>query len=670
MKVRKDENYKEYYEINEIIYKGAHSTIYKGMDKKSCEFRAIKIINLNIIEKEFSKKYNKSEVKNKIKDYIDGIIYEFEKMNECSYNNINSVKYYELFINKNEIILIMELCDNNILNILIENKKGFTPKEIYKIMRQLNNTFKLVSKKDLLLKNFEIENILIKYKDNKKFIIKLSNYLTSSNSKIFCELNKKNTSRTLEENEIVENNRDNLLNIGIILYRLFFIQSPLKEKNKIQFKKLEKTGDKDLDDLIQNLLLKDKIILFNWENYFNHPFFIKDYIKIVYKINENDEKIKLFGDKFIENNFNLKNKIKIIHETKEYEFQQFFDVKNIHKNDNNILKIKLKGINELINISYMFDECESLLSILYFSNWNSSKINNMKCMFNRCKNLISLFDISNLNTSQVRNMSFLFSRCKSLISLPDISIWDTSKVFNMSYMFYRCKSLESLADISKWNLSNVIYKTNMFNRCKKLSIIPKIQIKENKSAFRSDLKIIVIGSSGTDKTQFVNRWTKNIFSDTYKATIVSEFGFKIFEYGENLYRIQLWDLAGQDKNAMVTKIFAKDANGVVVMNDATNIQLREQAIKWKNSVDDVVKFIDGKELPCILVENKLDLLPNGEHYDPSFEEFYKNNGFTKGFRVSSKTGENVDDEAMKFLIKNIIKRNEIYQEKTDDIDEN
>ena len=209
----------------------------------------------------------------------------------------------------------------------------------------------------------------------------------------------------------------------------------------------------------------------------------------------------------------------------------------------------------------------------------------------------------------------------------------------------------------------------MLSRCKKLSIIPKIQIKENKIAFRSDLKIIIIGSSGTDKTQFVNRWTKNIFSDTYKATIVSEFGFKIFEYGENLYRIQLWDLAGQDKNAMVTKIFAKDANGVVVMSDATNIQLREQAIKWKNSVDDVVKFIDGKELPCILVENKLDLLPNGEHYDPSFEEFYKNNGFTKGFRVSSKTGENVD-EAMKFLIKNIIKRNEIYQEKTDDIDEN
>ena len=95
-------------------------------------------------------------------------------------------------------------------------------------------------------------------------------------------------------------------------------------------------------------------------------------------------------------------------------------------------------------------------------------------------------------------------------------------------------------------------------------------------SYRSDLKIIVIGTSGTGKTSYVNKWTKNLFSDTYKATIVSEFGFKIFEEQGKLYRIQLWDLAGQDKNAMVTKIFAKDAHGCIVMADASNAETRQE----------------------------------------------------------------------------------------------
>jgi Ras-related protein Rab-7L1 len=88
-------------------------------------------------------------------------------------------------------------------------------------------------------------------------------------------------------------------------------------------------------------------------------------------------------------------------------------------------------------------------------------------------------------------------------------------------------------------------------------------------SIRSDLKIIVIGSSGAGKTSYVNKWTKNIFLEEYKATIVSEFGFKVFENEGKLYRIQLWDLAGQDKNSSVTKIFAKDSHGCIIVSDAT-----------------------------------------------------------------------------------------------------
>jgi len=95
-------------------------------------------------------------------------------------------------------------------------------------------------------------------------------------------------------------------------------------------------------------------------------------------------------------------------------------------------------------------------------------------------------------------------------------------------------------------------------------------------SIRSDLKIIVIGSSGTGKTSYVNKWTKNIFLEEYKATIVSEFGFKVFEHEGKLYRIQLWDLAGEDKNSTVTKIFAKDSHGCIILCDATKSSTLEE----------------------------------------------------------------------------------------------
>ena len=186
--------------------------------------------------------------------------------------------------------------------------------------------------------------------------------------------------------------------------------------------------------------------------------------------------------------------------------------------------------------------------------------------------------------------------------------------------------------------------------------------------FRSDLKIIVIGNAGTGKTSFVNKWTKNIFNEAYKATIVSEFGFKIFEDNGTLYRIQLWDLAGMDQNAMVTKIFAKDAHGCIIMSDSTNRQTREETLKWKKSVDEEAVFIDGGKLPCVLVENKIDLLPDDEKMkdDPELKSFAEINGFIGCFRSSAKEGINIA-EAMEFLIKGVIKRLEAQAEKGNDV---
>ena len=88
--------------------------------------------------------------------------------------------------------------------------------------------------------------------------------------------------------------------------------------------------------------------------------------------------------------------------------------------------------------------------------------------------------------------------------------------------------------------------------------------------------------------------------------------------------------------------------------------------KWKSSVDEAATFLDGGKLPCLLVENKVDLLDNPEAEDPSLQEFAQGNEFCGCFRTSAKTGQNIS-ESMEYLIKTIIKRMEDMASKGNEV---
>ena len=172
----------------------------------------------------------------------------------------------------------------------------------------------------------------------------------------------------------------------------------------------------------------------------------------------------------------------------------------------------------------------------------------------------------------------------------------------------------------------------------------------------SELKIIVIGNSNTGKTSFVNKWTKGTFTDNYKATVVSEFSFKVFQFKDKYYRIQLWDLAGQDKNTHITKIFSKNSHGCIVLCDITNKETLNDTLKRKESVDESTRFIDGDIIPSVLVQNKIDLVDEESLKDEEdIKKFAEDNKYIGYFRTSVKMGVGVD-ECMEFLITNILER--------------
>ena len=150
-----------------------------------------------------------------------------------------------------------------------------------------------------------------------------------------------------------------------------------------------------------------------------------------------DKKLRLFGDDFINNNIN---KCKIIYQDEEYNLTKYLEDIDQEYNSDEIITIKLKGYNNVNNMSYMFYDCNNLSSLPDLSKWNTSNVNDMSYMFYNCNNLSSLPDLSKWNTSNVNNMSYMFGDCNNLSSLPDLSKWNTSNVNNMSGMFYDCKS--------------------------------------------------------------------------------------------------------------------------------------------------------------------------------------------------------------------------------------
>ena len=249
-----------------------------------------------------------------------------------------------------------------------------------------------------------------------------------------------------------------------------------KEAMKLDniYKEIIKNKDniiKEYEDKLKKLKEENKNNIQKFEQYLKilekRISFVNNEITIIYKINKNENFVKIFDEDFVKAK---KDFCKILYEGKEYELQENFNVENINKNSE-LLEIKLK-IGKITNLYSMFYQCTSLLYLPDISKYDTSGITGMNDMFSNCSSLLFLPDISNWNTSKVEKFGEMFDNCTSLTFLPDISKWDTSNAIKMNYMFRNCKSLLYLPEISKWNINKVKEKKDMFKGCDESLIIP------------------------------------------------------------------------------------------------------------------------------------------------------------------------------------------------------
>ena len=292
--MKKKDDYTKYYTNLIEIGKGGLAYIYKVEDKITKKEKALKLLDINLIKQYVMGIIGKEPSEKDMMPYLNNFYNEFKYMEILQEKgNENVVILYEYFETKKEFAIVMELCDCNLFDYLSEKKNECSSEEIYYILNQLNNSFEIMHKNQILHRALRPENILIKYKNENKneFTVKLK--LTEDCCTLKDYTNNLSPLKILENcriyaPEILEGNKYNeksdLWSIGILIYFLKFKEYPFKGKSKTDILKkikeskneLKKANNPDLNDLIEKLLVIEPEQRLTWEKYFNHSFFIKN----------------------------------------------------------------------------------------------------------------------------------------------------------------------------------------------------------------------------------------------------------------------------------------------------------------------------------------------------------------------------------------------------------
>ena len=152
------------------------------------------------------------------------------------------------------------------------------------------------------------------------------------------------------------------------------------------------------------------------------------------------------------------------------------------------------------------------------------------------------------------------------------------------------------------------------------------------------IKFIIIGDAAVGKSNLLVRYTSGQFKEEYQLTIGVEFGSNNVIIGDNTYRIQIWDTAGQENFRSITRSYYKNTACAIIVYEISNKKSFENISSWIEEC----KNTAPKSILMVLVGNKCDLEDNREVTEEEGREFAEKNGMLF-FETSAKTGKNVEE---------------------------
>ena len=151
-------------------------------------------------------------------------------------------------------------------------------------------------------------------------------------------------------------------------------------------------------------------------------------------------------------------------------------------------------------------------------------------------------------------------------------------------------------------------------------------------------KYIIIGDPSVGKSNLLMKFANNKFTDEYQATIGVEFGAKNIDINQKIYRIQIWDTAGQENFRSITRAYYNNSVCAMIVYDITSRQSFEHIQNW---IEDVHNQ-SPKTITLVLIGNKIDLEDKRVVSFDEGSEIAMKNGMIF-METSAKTGEGVNE---------------------------
>ncbi len=161
-------------------------------------------------------------------------------------------------------------------------------------------------------------------------------------------------------------------------------------------------------------------------------------------------------------------------------------------------------------------------------------------------------------------------------------------------------------------------------------------------------KITLIGDGAVGKTSIRNRYMGYAFSTSHMMTLGADFSVVEKKIAPNeIWRFQIWDLAGQPIFKDVRGRFYNGSMGALVVFDITNKRSFKNCLMW---IKELYRFCGRDVAPIILLANKSDLR-NRRSVSMKDAQKYVDilNKGTTSFNItnhlletSAKSGQNID----------------------------